>query len=307
MTFIFLFISQLMAMDFCNLNTENTIFSPYKSNNYAKVKEHYQLPNKRKHSQIFQKEEQITYGFLFKKINEYMDTLKNKYLVYASDDFIKSIEKLINKYPYFYKIIYENKNINEINYSEVFAESVKRRKLNIKGNEANIFDESFSDIEHLLATPVKVNKNHYYFPRQGLMPQGTPRRAHNISRILQDQKMPIYIFEGEETDYNLHHLNQKNEQENILFIHKDVHKEYHGTLHTLGKKSKIDRGAFSKEKKIAVQKFLLTKILQGIKIILKHETPPINEVNDEPMDISVGQVAGFPCLVQDSIARVLFK
>lgn len=251
MLFLFLLFSQLMAMDADTPTAQKPYDSPINTK------------SKRLHSTL----EDVDFKFLLDECESYKLELKENKNPKYSKLFLTKISKLVEDYPNFFEIIY-GENLQENDHSELFSQSVKKRKVHKEESCDSVFKEALEDVKPCLATPTKIGTNTYHFPMGGLIPEGTPRRAKNIISVFDERKMPVYVVNGQVSLYQMHHLCQHDQNEDIILISKEVHQRDSGVLHTHGKRSEINRNAFRIQKLGGTQLYFLRKIEQVLTKII---------------------------------------
>lgn len=198
------------------------------------------------------------------EIFHYKNTLQSGENPSYTDEFKRNIQMFHEQTLNMHDLLYEQEN--NTNYHEEFQEECLR----IKQENGTILEEQYQEvletIKPVFSTPIKQGKNKYYFPKTGLLPQGTPRRARNLTLVFEG-KMPVYIDsstpEKKETPYHMHHLTQQNEGEDVILLSREVHTKGTAVLHSYKGTSRINRSSFSQEKHRAIQVHFLSKVEQA--------------------------------------------
>jgi len=126
-----------------------------------------------------------------------------------------------------------------------------------------------------LHTPVKQGKNTYLYARK-LHPspaKDSPKRRQNLKRMW-DGKAPRFNETAERTDRRAecHHMGQENSGESLVYIPREFHKENDSLLHLWEGASQIDRNEFTKEKKRANRRHVVSRLIQ----LITENMPPID-------------------------------
>ncbi|MBW8309607.1 MAG: hypothetical protein K0M45_08260 [Candidatus Paracaedibacteraceae bacterium] len=124
--------------------------------------------------------------------------------------------------------------------------NIKKRP-RTKESYIGCFEEAL--LEGVYRSPISdpQSGNTHYF-RRGMTPKkDTPRRKRNLA-LAREGKAPLWV--NPVTDkiepYEMHHLGQANSGTLIVQVTKPFHK--HSSMHMAGKKSEINRSAFTTEK-----------------------------------------------------------
>ena len=133
-------------------------------------------------------------------------------------------------------------------HEKQWQENNIKKRPRTKESYIECFEQAF--LEDVYRPPISDTQsgNTHYF-RRGMTPQKhTPRRRNNIS-LARKGKAPIWV--NPETNkveaYEMHHVGQANSVTLIVQVTKTFHKD--PSMHRLGKKSEINRSAFTTEKK----------------------------------------------------------